>query len=208
MKEIFKQIEYKGLKITVSNYGKVIWNGNERNCYYNADGYAMCSLKIPNKGWRSVFIHILVATAFVPNPDNLPEVNHKDYNRANPNSDNLEWTTRKENVRYSICNMPDYHGINNPNYKNKTLSEKYKNNKELSKEKQGRHATQNGRSTPIDLYYDGNFMKSFEYIIPCCQYLINIGESKTDNPEVVRSQINKSIRNKSLYKGHYSFIKR
>lgn len=208
MKEIFKQIEYKGLKITISNYGKVIWNGNERNRYYNADGYAMCSLKIPNKGWRSVFIHILVATAFVSNPNNLPEVNHKDYNRANPNSDNLEWTTRKDNVRYSICNMPDYHGVNNPNYKNKILSEKYKNNKELSKEKQGRPATKNGRSTPIDLYYDGKLIKSFEYIIPCCQYIIDIGESKTDNPEVVRSQINKSIRNKSLYKGHYSFIKR
>ena len=57
--------------------------------------------------------------------------------------------------------MPDYHGKNNPNYKNKTLSEKYKNNKELSKEKQSRPATQNGRSTPIDLYYDGMLVKSF-----------------------------------------------
>ncbi len=92
--------------------------------------------------------------------------------------------------------------------KNKTLSEKYKNNKELSKEKQSRPATQNGRSTPIDLYYDGMLVKSFDYMIPCCKYLIEIGEAKTSNPESVRNQINRSIRNNSLYKEHYSFIKR
>ncbi len=55
MNEIFKEIKYKGLKLTVSNFGKIIWNGVERNYYYNADGYIMCSLKIPNKGWRSIF---------------------------------------------------------------------------------------------------------------------------------------------------------
>ena len=37
-------------------------------------------------------MHILVAIAFIPNPDNLPEINHKDYDRANPKADNLEWT--------------------------------------------------------------------------------------------------------------------
>lgn len=194
--------------ITVSNLGNVIWNNKLRNIYYNADGYAMCSLKIPNKGWRSVFRHVLVATAFVPNPNNLPEVNHKDYDRANPKSDNLEWVTRTENIRYSICNMPDYHGKNNPNYKNKTLSEKYKNNKILSKEKQGRPATQNGRSTTIDLFYDGNFLKTFDYIALCCKYLIDIGVTKSSNPESVRCEINKSIRKNYWYKGHYSFVKR
>lgn len=207
MKELFKDINYKGLNITVSNFGKVIWNGKERNHYYNADGYTMCSLKIPNKGWMSVFVHILVAIAFVPNPNSLPEVNHKDFNRANPRFDNLEWMTRRDNVKYSVCNMPDYHGSNNPNYKNKKLSKIYKQNKQLSKEKQGRPGTQNGRSTPISLYCDGVFVKSFEYIIPCCQYLIDIGASNTSNPESVRSQINKSIRENRLYKGCYSFVK-
>ena len=45
-------------------------------------------------------------------------------------------------------------------------------------------------------------------MIPCCKYLIEIGEAKTSNPESVRNQINRSIRNNSLYKEHYSFIKR
>lgn len=78
MKELFKEIEYKGTKITVSNLGRVIWDDVERNHYYNADGYTMCTIKIPDKGWRSVFVHILVAIAFVPNPNNYSEINHID----------------------------------------------------------------------------------------------------------------------------------
>ena len=98
MKELFKEIEYKGTKITVSNLGRVIWDGVERNHYYNADGYTMCTIKIPDKGWRSVFVHILVAIAFVPNPNNYSEINHIDYNRANPNSDNLEQDKKTLNI--------------------------------------------------------------------------------------------------------------
>lgn len=207
MIEDFKIINYKGAQITVSNYGRVFYNNKERGWYYNADGYAMCSIKT-SKGWRSVGRHILVAMAFIPNPNNLPEVNHKDYNRANPRVDNLEWITRRDNVLYSMCHAPDYKGRNNPNYGNRILSEKYKNNKELSKEKQGRPGVLNGRSTPIDLYYDGMFMKSFDYIIPCCRYLIDIGVSNTTNPENIRATINRVIKNNSLYKKHYSFRKR
>lgn len=208
MKEIFKKINYNGLNLEVSNIGNIIWNGKLRNHYYNADGYTVCSLKIPNKGWRSVFVHKLVAIAFIPNPYNLPEVNHKDYNRANPNVDNLEWITRKDNVRYSICNKKDCHGTNNPNYNNRILSERYKNDKELSKEKQGRHGSKNGRSVPVDLYYDNIFVKSFDYIGQCCQYLIDIGVTDTKNPETIRGQLNKQLKNNSLYKKHYKIVKK
>lgn len=207
MKEEYKKINYRGLDIEVSNFGKIICNGKERNIYYNNDGYSVCSLKIPNVGWRSAFVHKLVAIAFIPNPNNLPEVNHKDYNRKNPKSDNLEWISHKDNIIYSKCNMPDYHGSKNPNYNNKKLSKKYKNDKELSKLKQGRPGTQNGRSTPIDLYYDGKFVKSFDYIKQCCRYFIdnNICNIKEES---IRGQINKCIRKNILFKKHYSFVKR
>ena len=46
-------------------------------------------------------IHRLVAEAFIPNPDNLPEVNHKDENPLNNRVDNLEWCTRQYNIEYS-----------------------------------------------------------------------------------------------------------
>lgn len=48
-------------------------------------------------------VHILVAKAFIPNPDNLPEVNHKDENKENDAADNLEWCTSKYNSNYGTC---------------------------------------------------------------------------------------------------------
>lgn len=47
-----------------------------------------------------MYIHRLVAQAFIPNPDNLPCVNHKDENPNNNNVDNLEWCTQKYNCNY------------------------------------------------------------------------------------------------------------
>ena len=46
---------------------------------------------------KNVKVHRLVAKYFIPNPDNKPCVNHKDFNRCNNHVDNLEWVTHKEN---------------------------------------------------------------------------------------------------------------
>lgn len=46
-------------------------------------------------------VHILLALAFIPNPENKPEVNHIDFDRANNAVSNLEWVTRSENARHS-----------------------------------------------------------------------------------------------------------
>lgn len=49
-------------------------------------------------------LHRLVAEAFVPNPDNLPEINHKDENKANNLPSNLEWSSRSYNINYGTGN--------------------------------------------------------------------------------------------------------
>lgn len=53
------------------------------------------------KETRRFGVHRLVAQAFLPNPNNLPEVNHKDENPANNNVLNLEWCDREYNINYS-----------------------------------------------------------------------------------------------------------
>ena len=52
---------------------------------------------------KQKLVHRLVAEAFIPNPQNLPEVNHKDENPANCNADNLEWCDRIYNMNYGSC---------------------------------------------------------------------------------------------------------
>lgn len=55
-----------------------------------------------NSEKKNKSIHILVAQAFVDNPDGKPQVNHKDGDRQNNHADNLEWVTASENIHHSF----------------------------------------------------------------------------------------------------------
>lgn len=147
-----KEIEWLGEKIYVSDDGTIIWNDKVRNFNYSKDGYPRVCIKT-YKGWRNPAVYILIALAFVPNPNNLPEVDHIDFDRTNFKPDNLQWISHEDNVRRSVCNKPDVKGANNPNYGNHKLHEKYAANPDLAKRKQSRPGKQNGR------YKDGRSMK-------------------------------------------------
>lgn len=104
--EIWKDIDgYDGL-YQISNLGRVqSFRGNTPrimkafNNGKNQSGYL--SINLSYKGQRTPYlIHRLVAKAFIPNPDNLPQVNHKDENRLNNNADNLEWCGSAYNNSY------------------------------------------------------------------------------------------------------------
>lgn len=64
------------------------------------DGYLLVSL-YNDTASQVVRVHRLVAQAFLPNPDNLPQVNHKDGDKFNNSVTNLEWCTNQDNIDHS-----------------------------------------------------------------------------------------------------------
>lgn len=66
-------------------------------------GYARARLSVSGiSGGKLYAVHRLVANAFIPNPLNLPQVNHKDGNKLNNNVNNLEWVTAKDNTQHAL----------------------------------------------------------------------------------------------------------
>ena len=66
-----------------------------------ASGYLYAMIEIDGKNCNRR-VHRLVAQAFLPNPDNLTEINHKDGNKENNQANNLEWSDRSRNMRHAV----------------------------------------------------------------------------------------------------------
>ena len=90
---------YEGIYWITKNGDVLNANGKILKPYDNGYGYLMVDLQ--NNGKRKhARIHRLVAEAFIPYPENLPEVNHKDENSHNNAVGNLEWCTSSYNKTY------------------------------------------------------------------------------------------------------------
>ena len=123
MEEIWKDIEgYEGL-YQVSNLGRVRSLGRtiqRRTRWGTTADYSVEGkiLKILSSSYNACYVHLfdmngkstnhkvhrLVAQAFIPNPNNLSDVNHKDENRKNNNVENLEWMSHVDNCNYGTRN--------------------------------------------------------------------------------------------------------
>jgi hypothetical protein len=89
-------------KYEVSNLAQIRNKKTKRilKKYINNDGYEQIGLW-EQKEQKNHQVHRLVALAFIPNPNNFPQVNHKDKNRANNKVENLEWVTQSVNLKHS-----------------------------------------------------------------------------------------------------------
>jgi len=119
-KEIWRDIEGFEGSYKISNYGQVKslsryilfktgyikdHKGGMLKFNVNKDGYCRICLR-GIKGDTHLFIHRLVANAFILNPENKPFVNHKDFNPSNNEVSNLEWVTHQENILHARNNRP------------------------------------------------------------------------------------------------------
>ena len=116
--EIWKDIDgYVGI-YQVSNMGNVrslqreefkcrqgyrVRKGRQLKPARDKKGYLMIPLNKDGKR-KTRRIHRLVAETFIPNPNNFPQVNHKDENKQNNSVDNLEWCTPSYNINYGKGN--------------------------------------------------------------------------------------------------------
>ncbi len=117
--EFWKDIkDFEGLyqvssKGEIRSLDRLVWNkANQSHSFIKGTikildlkgkKYAQIGLARDGK-YKKKLIHRLVADAFICNPDNLPEVNHKDLNKLNNDVENLEWVSRLTNAQHAKVN--------------------------------------------------------------------------------------------------------
>lgn len=129
LNEVWKAIPGFEGRYEVSDKGRIRtcsngrW-GNRQSCRImslkvNTVGYFCVNLYKPFSGGKSTcqMVHRLVAEAFIPNPENKPQVNHIDGNKLNNKVENLEWVTASENKYHAVRT-----GLQKPSKKQKEIT--------------------------------------------------------------------------------------
>jgi hypothetical protein len=97
--EIWRPIE--GHNYEISNHGNVRHIDTKRIKTFELHDNKYLRVKLNKRNYK---VHRLIGLYFISNPDNKPEINHKDGNKLNNHVDNLEWVTPLENTKHALEN--------------------------------------------------------------------------------------------------------
>ena len=136
----------------ISNFGRVFSKKSNKvmkNRVVSKNGYQQITLDN-----SQLLVHRLVAQAFIPNPDNLPCVNHKDENPGNNDFRNLEWCTYKYNSNYGT----------NPSRHSKKMIDRYNNDPDWKSDciKRLADIQKKKRKRVVQLDKFNNYLKTYE----------------------------------------------
>ena len=136
----------------ISNFGRVFSKKSNKvmkNRVVSKNGYQQITLDN-----SQLLVHRLVAQAFIPNPNNLPCVNHKDENPGNNDFRNLEWCTYKYNSNYGT----------NPSRRSKKMLDRYNNDPDWKSDciKRLAEIQKKKRKRVVQLDKFNNYLKTYE----------------------------------------------
>lgn len=124
MKEQWRLVVGFEHKLAVSDLGNVVNLGyaddkgiyhpeSDKKVHTHHTGYKYIVVKVDGVQ-KFLLLHRVVAQAFIPNPEDLPEVNHKDLNKENCSASNLEWCDRGFNMRHASSKGALVNNLPNP----------------------------------------------------------------------------------------------
>lgn len=109
MEEIWKDYIYNYQVSNLGNFRNKVNNRLLKQRVSETGYYVICISLGSRNNKKTIRVHKAIAEAFIPNPENKPQVNHIDGNKLNNCVNNLEWVTASENIQHAFDN-----GLNKP----------------------------------------------------------------------------------------------